>query len=51
MNIKESDLLTIFFSQKSRLSPDSEAKFFCEAGLDKDGFEVKYISDYKGIQH
>ena len=42
---------TIFFSQKSRLSPDSEAKFFCEAGLDKDGFEVKYISDYKGIQH
>lgn len=37
------------FSQKSRLSPDAEAKFFCEAGLDKDGFEVKYLSDYKGI--
>lgn len=38
-----------FFSQKSRLSPDAEAKIFCEAGLDKDGFDVKYLSDYKGI--
>lgn len=37
------------FSQKSRLSPDAEAKIFCEAGLDKDGFDVKYLSDYKGI--
>lgn len=28
--------------------PDAEAQRYCEAGLDKDGFEVKYISDYKG---
>lgn len=28
--------------------PDAEAQHYCEAGLDKDGFEVKYISDYKG---
>lgn len=27
--------------------PDAEAQRYCEAGLDKDGFEVKYISDYK----
>lgn len=25
--------------------PDAEAQRYCEAGLDKDGFEVKYISD------
>ncbi|XP_065938459.1 N-lysine methyltransferase KMT5A-A-like [Magallana gigas] len=35
--------------KKSRLSPDAEAKIFCEAGLDKDGFDVKYLSDYKGF--
>ncbi|XP_052695823.1 uncharacterized protein LOC128174270 [Crassostrea angulata] len=34
---------------KKRLSPDAEAQRYCEAGLDKDGFEVKYISDYKGF--
>ncbi|XP_065926621.1 uncharacterized protein [Magallana gigas] len=35
--------------KKKRLSPDAEAQRYCEAGLDKDGFEVKYISDYKGF--
>ena len=31
------------------MSPDAEAEFYCQAGLDKDGFDIKYISDYKGI--
>jgi hypothetical protein len=30
------------------MSPDAEAKFHCEGGFDKDGFAVKYISDFKG---
>ena len=35
--------------QLKRLCPDSEAEFYIQAGIDKEGFEVKYISDYKGI--
>jgi len=25
-----------------------DAKFYCEAGYDKYGFTLKYLSDYKG---
>ncbi|XP_056014830.1 uncharacterized protein LOC130052811 [Ostrea edulis] len=32
-----------------RLKPEEDAKWWCQAGLDKDGFRVKYISDYKGF--
>ncbi|XP_056017520.1 uncharacterized protein LOC130046414 [Ostrea edulis] len=32
-----------------RLKPEEDAKWWCQAGLDKDGFKVKYISDYKGF--
>ena len=35
--------------QLKRLCPDSEAEFYIQAGIDKEGFEVKYIFDYKGI--
>ncbi|XP_060557541.1 uncharacterized protein LOC132717962 isoform X2 [Ruditapes philippinarum] len=33
--------------QKKRFSPDDDAKFFCKAGVDKEGFNVRYISDIK----
>lgn len=39
----------IFF-QLNRISPDTEAEFYCRSGIDKDCFEVRYISDYKGIK-
>ncbi|XP_062576278.1 uncharacterized protein LOC134238182 [Saccostrea cucullata] len=34
---------------RRRMSPLAEAAYYCRAGLDKDGFQVKYISDYKGF--
>ena len=37
--------------QKRKLStPEEDCIFWVEAGLDKEGFTVKYISDYKGRQ-
>ena len=31
-----------------RISPFQDAKFWCDIGLDKDGFERKFISDEIG---
>lgn len=38
-----------FFHRKVACHQMLKQKIFCEAGLDKDGFDVKYLSDYKGI--
>lgn len=35
--------------KRRRLSPEEDAKFYIRSGLDKDGFQVKYISDFKGF--
>lgn len=43
-------LENIIFFQLNRISPDTEAEFYCRSGIDKDCFEVRYISDYKGIK-
>lgn len=32
-----------------RVGPDVDAEFWCKAGLDKDGFEKKYIDDTIGL--
>ncbi|XP_078339764.1 N-lysine methyltransferase KMT5A-A-like [Crassostrea virginica] len=32
-----------------RVSPDVDAEFWCKAGLDKDGFEKRYIDDTIGF--
>ncbi|XP_052783093.1 N-lysine methyltransferase KMT5A-A-like [Mya arenaria] len=33
-----------------RISPDEEAKYYCtQSVVDKDGFKIKFISDYKGF--
>lgn len=33
--------------KRRRLSPEEDAKFYIWSGLDKDGFQVKYIFDFK----
>lgn len=35
--------------KRRRLSPEEDAKFYIQSGLDKDGFQVKYISDFEGF--
>lgn len=37
-----------FYVQSLDETPDERAKWWSEIGLDPEGFEVKYISDYKG---
>ncbi|WAR28263.1 KT5AA-like protein [Mya arenaria] len=45
-SIKESQLL----KRTKRISPDEEAKYYCtQSVVDKDGFKIKFISDYKGF--
>ncbi|XP_061190333.1 uncharacterized protein LOC133198224 [Saccostrea echinata] len=34
-------------SFRRRMSPSSEADFYCQAGFDQKGFEIKFISNYK----
>ncbi|KAJ8303680.1 hypothetical protein KUTeg_018790 [Tegillarca granosa] len=36
------------YRKKRKLSPDSEAKYFCDAGIDQDGFKVKFVSKFVG---
>lgn len=36
--------------QSRRVGPDVDAEFWCKAGLDKDGFEEKYIDDTIGTK-
>lgn len=40
----------IFVCLSQRKTPDDEAKYWMECGLDQEGFSLKYISDYKGKQ-
>lgn len=37
-----------FSFQKRKLSPENEAKFYCQAGIDQDGFEKKLVSKFVG---
>lgn len=37
------------YSTVNIASPLQDAKLYCEAGYDRDGFSVKYLSDYKGM--
>ncbi|XP_056008034.1 uncharacterized protein LOC130050993 [Ostrea edulis] len=30
-------------------TPEEDCNFWVRSGLDKDGFDVKYVSDYKGF--
>lgn len=39
----------IFFKKAKRIRPDEDAKFWCQAGLDKDGFEKRFINNTIGI--
>ena len=38
----------IFQNLAQRRSPKEWAKWWCSLGLDQDGFEARYINDYKG---
>lgn len=41
-------LMDPFFYEKKRQSPQSLAFFYCNAGLDQEGFEARFISKYIG---
>lgn len=38
-----------FIEQTKIIRPDEDAKFWCQAGLDKDGFEKRFINETIGI--
>ena len=38
----------MLFQRAKRLPPDEDAEYYCKAGIDKDCFKLKYISDFKG---
>lgn len=40
--------MSIGLQKAKRLSPNEDAEYYCKAGIDKDGFDLKYISDFKG---